>query len=139
GRIVTAVAQNLLGPFFAVSGNHGLVVFRHAAVATVDAAVDTIVTVAVPIGAYAGIFEEFVIRHEWRQDFHRHRCWLVARCFRPYLGRRAGGGFVRDHRVHGVVEVFHEHFPIAFVDIFQAAAGHLEFTPRRAIDHVVDG
>ena len=46
---------------------------------------------------------------------------------------------MRDHRMHRVVEILDEQFPVALVQVAQRAADHLEPAGGRAVRHVVDG
>ena len=88
--------------------------------------------IAVPVleHAHAHLVEEAVAGRERHQLLDRHRLRLVLRLVRPEPLGRAGRGFVRHHRVHGVVQVLDEHLPVAVVHVAQHAADDLQLARR---------
>ena len=74
------------------------------------------------IDAHAHVVEELVVVRERSVLLDRHGLRHLGGLALPQLFRRAGRGGVRDHRMHGVVQVLHEHLPVAVVEIAQTAA-----------------
>ena len=138
-RVVAVLAQDGAGAILAVGLEHLPLVFRHRRILRVDRELHSRVRVAVLVDPHAHPVEEVVVVHEGRKLLHHHRRGPVVALLLPKPLGDTRRGLVRHHRVHGVIEVLHEHLPVAIVVIAQHAAGDLQPSLRRAVGHIVDG
>ena len=105
---------------------HLRLVFGHARILRMDREIDAGVAVAVVIDLDAHLVEELVVRYERQELLDDHGFRRIRRLSLPQVPRRTGGRFVRDHGMHGVVEVLDEHLPVAIMQVAQRRADDLE-------------
>ena len=103
-----------------------------------DGEIHARVAVAVFVDLDAHLVEEFVVRYEGQELLDDHGLRRIGGLVLPQIPGRSGRGLVRDHGMHGVVEVLDEHLPVAVVQVAQCAADDFETARRRAVRQIVD-
>ena len=116
-RVMSGLPENGLRPLGSIGRLHLRGIFRNRRVARVNREIDACVAVAVIVDFDAHLVEKLIVRDKGQKLLYHHRHRRARRPIFPQLPRGPRGGLVRHHRMHRVVEILHEHLPVAVMHV----------------------